>query len=54
MRPEKIMRMPSSQTLIMRTGFSPVKTEQFIWYREKKTRVLKNPEIKLPMLSLTA
>lgn len=48
LRPEKIMRMPSSQTLVMRIGFAPVKTEQFIWYHEKTMKQLKQPEIVLP------
>lgn len=48
LRPEKIMRMPNSQTLIMRTGFAPVKTEQYVWYHEKTMKGLKKPESTLP------
>jgi type IV secretion system protein VirD4 len=34
MRPEQIMKMSMEKTLIVRTGHSPVKAEQYIWYKE--------------------
>ena len=46
--PQKIMRMRNSQSLIMRTGFAPVKTEQYIWYCEKAMKGYKQPETQLP------
>ena len=35
LRPEEVMRLPEHQSLIMRSGYAPVKAGQFIWYREK-------------------
>jgi type IV secretion system protein VirD4 len=34
MRPDEVMKMASHKTLIMRSGFAPVKARQFIWYKE--------------------
>lgn len=34
MRPDEIMKMSSDISLIMRSGFSPIKAKQFIWYKE--------------------
>ncbi|MGQ3892341.1 type IV secretory system conjugative DNA transfer family protein [Legionella sp. CNM-4043-24] len=48
LRSEKIMLMRNSQSLIMRTGFAPVKTEQYIWYCEKAMKGYKQPETQLP------
>ncbi|HHS8356238.1 TPA: type IV secretory system conjugative DNA transfer family protein [Legionella anisa] len=34
LRPDEVMRLPTGNTLIMRTGFAPVKAGQFVWYKE--------------------
>lgn len=34
MRPDEIMRLKPSQSLIIRSGSSPIKASQFIWYKE--------------------
>lgn len=38
LRPEEVMHLPAHQSLIMRTGYAPVKARQFIWYQEQKMR----------------
>ena len=40
LRPEEVMHLPSHQSLIMRTGYAPVKAGQFVWYREKAMKNL--------------
>ena len=34
LRPEDIMKMPAHITIILRSGFAPVKARQWIWYKE--------------------
>ena len=34
LRPEEVMRLPQHQSLIMRTGYAPLKAGQFVWYKE--------------------
>ncbi|CAM4500269.1 MAG: hypothetical protein LEGION0403_FIIPPAGN_01784 [Legionella sp.] len=34
MRPDEVMRLKQSQSLIMRSGTSPINASQFIWYKE--------------------
>jgi type IV secretion system protein VirD4 len=48
MRPDEIMKMPSNVSLIMRSGFSPIKAKQWIWYKEPfmKNRVM--PSVFVP------
>ncbi len=35
LRSDEIMRMSNSQSLVIRSGCSPIKTKQFIWYEDK-------------------
>ncbi|QDQ40259.1 hypothetical protein E3226_007545 [Legionella geestiana] len=48
MRPEKIMRMRDGCMLVMRTGFAPIKSGQYIWYKEKAMKDLRRGIITLP------
>ncbi|EEZ95944.1 type IV secretory system conjugative DNA transfer family protein [Legionella longbeachae] len=34
LRPDEVMRLAVQEILIMRTGYSPLKANQFIWYKE--------------------
>lgn len=34
LRSDEVMRLPAHQSLIMRTGYAPVKAGQFVWYNE--------------------
>ena len=34
MRPDEVMRLKQNRSLIMRSGSSPIKASQFIWYKE--------------------
>lgn len=40
LRPEEVMRLPEHQSLILRSGYAPVKAGQFIWYRESPMKNL--------------
>lgn len=40
MRPDEIMRFKQGQSLIIRTGSSPIKASQFIWYKEPSMKQL--------------
>ena len=40
LRPDEVMRLPEHQNLIMRTGYSPVKAGQFVWYNEREMKDL--------------
>lgn len=40
LRPEDVMKMPAHITLILRAGFSPVKAQQWIWYKERSMKHL--------------
>ena len=42
------MRFPEHQSLIMRTGYAPVKAEQFVWYKEKVMKNLSLPPLLIP------
>src|SRR3990167_3183913 len=48
LRPEEVMRFPEHQSLIMRTGYAPVKAEQFVWYKEKVMKNLSLPPLLIP------
>jgi type IV secretion system protein VirD4 len=48
MRPDEIMKMPAHITLIMRSGFAPVKARQFIWYKESVMKHLVMTEVFVP------
>lgn len=52
MRPDKIMKLPASLSLIMRTGHSPVKARQYIWYKQSEMKNLKEPETFIPVQSV--
>jgi len=38
LRPDEVMRFPDKNTLIIRTGYAPVKARQFIWYKESEMK----------------
>jgi type IV secretion system protein VirD4 len=38
LRPQEIMRLPVNQSLIIKSGSSPIKACQFIWYKEKSMK----------------
>ena len=40
LRPEDVMKMPAHVTLILRAGCSPVKAQQWIWYKERSMKYL--------------
>ena len=46
LRPDKFMQMSQNKSLIMRTGYFPINTNQFIWYKHNKMRhlVLSDPQ----------
>lgn len=48
MRPDELMKMPSSTSLIMRAGISPIKAKQWIWYREETMKKLMKNTVLVP------
>ena len=38
MRPEEVMRLKPSQSIIIRSGSSPIRASQFIWYKESSMK----------------
>jgi len=40
LRLDEVMRLPRHQSLIMRTGYAPVKAGQFVWYKEREMKSL--------------
>jgi type IV secretion system protein VirD4 len=48
LRPDEIMRLPQHQSLIMRTGYAPVKAGQLIWYEEDGMRELGCGVVEVP------
>jgi type IV secretion system protein VirD4 len=48
MRPDEIMKMPSSIALLMRSGCAPIKAKQFIWYQESAMKNLVQPPAAVP------
>lgn len=48
MRPDEIMRLKPSQSLIIRSGSSPIKASQFIWYKESSMKNLPQLPSKVP------
>ena len=48
MRPDEIMKMSSSISLIMRSGFSPIKAKQLIWYQEAFMKNRVKPSVFVP------
>lgn len=48
LRPDEEMRLPEHQSLIMRTGYAPVKAGQFVWYREREMKGLIAMAIDIP------
>lgn len=52
LRPEEVMRLPEHQSLIMRTGYAPVKAGQFVWYKEKTMKNLSMSPTSIPVQKL--
>ena len=52
LRPEEVMKLPGHQSLIMRTGHSPIKAGQFVWYKEKVMKCSSYPSACIPMQKL--
>lgn len=48
MRPDELMKIPADINLIVRSGYSPIKAKQYIWYKEKGMRSLPQKMIALP------
>jgi type IV secretory pathway TraG/TraD family ATPase VirD4 len=52
MRPEQIMKMSMDNALIIRTGHSPVKEGQYIWYKEPDMKNLVFAPSNVPIQSI--
>lgn len=48
MRPDKVVKLSSDVSLIMRTGHAPVKARQYIWFKESDMKHLKRESIAVP------
>lgn len=48
MRSEKIMRMRDSCMLVIRTGYAPIRSGQYIWYKEQAMKNSRQDMITLP------
>lgn len=48
LRPDEVMRLPSNQVLIIRTGHAPVKARQLIWYTTASMKDLACGETEVP------
>ncbi len=48
LRPDEVMRLKPHIALIIRTGASPVKARQFIWYKEKSMKHCPQPPSFVP------
>lgn len=53
LRPDEVMRLPEHQSLIMRTGHSPVKAGQLIWYKATDMKNLPCGKSEVPHQALT-
>lgn len=53
MRPEEVMRMKVGNTLILRTGYSPIKAKQFRWYKDRLMKRMAVGKIELPIQTIT-
>lgn len=52
LRPEEVMQLPAHQSLIMRTGYAPVKAGQFVWYNEPNMKNLERAASFIPTQSV--
>jgi type IV secretion system protein VirD4 len=52
MRPDELMKMPADVNLIIRSGYSPIKAKQYIWYKEKRMKSLPQKMITLPIQTI--
>jgi type IV secretion system protein VirD4 len=48
LRPEEIMRLKDGHELILRSGHSPIKARQCIWYKEARLKTLSYTEVIVP------
>ena len=48
MRPDEQMKMSATVSLIMRSGFSPIKAQQYIWYQEPVMHERLLPAVSIP------
>lgn len=48
LRPEDVMKLPLDRALIIRTGTSPVKAKQYIWYQESDMKHLRQTPVYIP------
>ena len=48
MRPDELMKMPADINLIIRSGYSPIKAKQYIWYKENSMKNLPKEKSDLP------
>lgn len=51
MRPEEIIKMPKHVSLIIRSGMSPVKARQYIWYKQAEMKYLPQGQSFVPVQS---
>ncbi len=49
LRPEEVMKLKSNVTLIVRAGYSPIKAQQYIWYKESSMKNLPQPSTFVPI-----
>ncbi len=49
LRPDEIMKMSSKISLIIRSGYAPVKAKQFIWYQESSMKQWKKCSVFVPI-----
>ncbi len=52
LRPDEVMKMSPKVSLVMRSGVSPVKAEQFIWYKEKSMKRLLMTKSDVPIVKV--
>ena len=48
LRPDEIMKLPASISLIIKSGFAPVKAKQFVWYKEDSMKYLPQKPMNIP------
>ena len=53
LRPDEIMKMPTSVALIIRSGHAPLKAKQFIWYKESTMSDQVKPAALIPKQTLS-
>jgi len=48
LRADEVMRLLEHQSLIMRTGYAPVRAGQFIWYKDREMQNLSALPVSIP------